>query len=81
MIPFTVTLGVEQLLIGNFKGEFAAGIDLPASLALQKMETNLDGSDKIAFMHFMDKMLRWAPEDRKTARELLDDPWLKEQID
>lgn len=32
--------------------------------------------DKILFLNFMRKMLCWLPEDRATAKELQDDPWL-----
>jgi serine/threonine-protein kinase SRPK3 len=28
------------------------------------------------FMKFLSGMLQWRPEDRKTAKELLADPWL-----
>jgi hypothetical protein len=28
------------------------------------------------FLNFVRGMLAWRPEDRKTARELLRDPWL-----
>ncbi|PGH27792.1 hypothetical protein AJ80_00580 [Polytolypa hystricis UAMH7299] len=59
---------------------FQAGIQLPASTALEALETNLDGKEKELFMQLMRKMLQWRPEDRKTAGELLDDPWLREQL-
>lgn len=29
------------------------------------------------FLEFIRSMLRWVPEERKRARELLEDPWLK----
>ncbi|EME78805.1 serine/threonine kinase [Pseudocercospora fijiensis CIRAD86] len=32
--------------------------------------------DKELFVQFIRSMLQWKPEDRKTARELLEDPWL-----
>ncbi|KAK4122013.1 hypothetical protein N657DRAFT_657506 [Parathielavia appendiculata] len=32
--------------------------------------------DEVMFLDFVKGMLAWRPEDRKTARELLDDPWL-----
>ncbi|KAG5930109.1 hypothetical protein E4U53_002301 [Claviceps sorghi] len=39
--------------------------------------TMLDGRDKILFIQFAKRMLCWVPEERSTAKELLDDPWLK----
>ncbi|KAH7333277.1 kinase-like domain-containing protein [Rhexocercosporidium sp. MPI-PUGE-AT-0058] len=37
---------------------------------------NLTGKEKILFLQFMRKMLRWVPEKRMSAFDLLDDPWL-----
>ncbi|KAI9843644.1 MAG: hypothetical protein M1837_006226 [Sclerophora amabilis] len=37
---------------------------------------SLEGQDKKLFLEFMSKMLQWLPEDRKNARELLEDDWL-----
>jgi serine/threonine-protein kinase SRPK3 len=28
------------------------------------------------FIKFVKRMIKWRPEDRSTANELLDDPWL-----
>lgn len=36
----------------------------------------LQGEDKRLFIEFASKMLRWLPEDRLTAKELYNDPWL-----
>jgi len=36
-----------------------------------------DEAEKAAFLEFAKGMLQWRPEDRKTARELADDPWLR----
>ncbi|KFY47801.1 hypothetical protein V495_01801, partial [Pseudogymnoascus sp. VKM F-4514 (FW-929)] len=48
---------------------------LPSS-SLEAAEENLKGTDKELFLNFIKSMLQWEPEKRKTARELLDDPWL-----
>jgi len=32
--------------------------------------------DKELFLNFMRRMLCWLPEDRATAKELKEDPWL-----
>ena len=51
-------------------------IDIPANLSLEDSEKNLEGRNKELFLQFIRSMLRWVPEERKTARELLEDPWL-----
>ena len=55
----------------------AGGVDIPP-ISLEGSEENLEGRNKELFLHFMRSMLRWVPEERKSARELLDDPWLNE---
>lgn len=38
----------------------------------------LKGRNKEMFLNLMRGMRAWRPEDRKTAKELLEDPWLAE---
>jgi serine/threonine protein kinase len=59
------------------KGEWKAGIEPLPPVSLEKLETSLEGADKQLFLQLMGKMLQWAPEDRKTAKELMKDPWIK----
>ena len=40
------------------------------------MEENLEGPEKQEFLTFIRSMLKWVPEERLTARQLLQDPWL-----
>ncbi|RAQ43436.1 protein kinase domain protein [Aspergillus flavus] len=51
------------------------GVSIP-SISMEESEENLSSQDKQQFLHFMRSMLQWVPEERKTAKELLDDPWL-----
>lgn len=44
--------------------------------SLEAYETKLEGGNKTQFLTFMRKMLQWVPEQRHTAKQLLDDPWL-----
>lgn len=37
-----------------------------------------DDAEKAAFLNFVKGMLQWRPEDRKTAKELYNDPWLRQ---
>ncbi|OBT80472.1 hypothetical protein VF21_00880 [Pseudogymnoascus sp. 05NY08] len=56
-------------------GNFARDIKVEDT-SLEDEEENLEGGEKEKFLRFLSKMVRWMPEERKTARELMDDPWL-----
>jgi len=58
---------------GNWVAEKHAKIP---SVSLEDVETRLEGSDKMLFLQFIRSMLRWLPEERKSAKDLLEDPWL-----
>ena len=49
---------------------------IPTNTCLEDSVRSLDGHEKKMFLNFARKLLQWLPEDRKTAKELLDDPWL-----
>ena len=38
----------------------------------------MEGEDKVRFLQFVRKMVRWKPEERSSARELLDHQWLND---
>ena len=59
------------------RGEWRGPADIPED-TLETTEENLRGDDKAQFLAFVRKMVRWKPEDRRSARELLEDPWLQE---
>ncbi|OGM47862.1 protein kinase domain protein [Aspergillus bombycis] len=59
----------------NGKWLGAGGVSIP-SISMEESEENLSGQDKQQFLQFIRSMLQWVPEERKTAKELLDDPWL-----
>ena len=54
---------------------------LPSPKSLESLEENLEGKNKKLFTDFMMSMLQWVPEQRKTAKDLLRDPWLNNKID
>jgi len=60
-------------------GEFCAGIPLPAARSLEDRETTLRGEqeDRASFLRLMRKMLQWEPEKRSSAKELMEDEWLR----
>ena len=43
---------------------------------LEHREMRLEGHEKDDFLRFLQRMLRWDPEERPSAKELLFDPWL-----
>ncbi|KAJ6036063.1 hypothetical protein N7540_000342, partial [Penicillium herquei] len=45
-------------------------------ISLESLEKRLSGTEKESFLCFLRSMLSWLPEERKTARQLLEDPWL-----
>lgn len=60
-------------LIGYWK--WKGKHDIPP-LSLEKSVQSLSGENKQQFLEFVRSMLRWLPEERKSATELLKDPWL-----
>ncbi|KAH1270733.1 hypothetical protein KXX33_007158 [Aspergillus fumigatus] len=59
-------------------GRWNVAIEVP-HCSLEDSEEYLEGENKKMFMQFVRKMLRWDPEERQSARELLTDPWLTNQ--
>jgi hypothetical protein len=47
---------------------------------LEESEDVLEGESKERFLKFIRLMLRWLPEERKSAAELLKDPWLENAL-
>jgi hypothetical protein len=39
------------------------------------------GEEKALFLNFVKRMLQWLSEDRGTAKELREDPWLQSGLD
>ena len=60
----------------NLAGQWRGEIPVPDPTSLEESEENLEGSNKKAFLRFVRKMVRWRPEDRQTANQLLEDDWL-----
>ncbi|KAL3474256.1 kinase domain protein [Aspergillus californicus] len=61
----------------DLNGAWVAHHDAAIPLAsLESLERRLSGQEKGPFIQFMRSMLKWLPEERKTARQLLEDPWL-----
>jgi hypothetical protein len=60
-------------LLGRWR--WTGKYDIPP-VSLEQSEQNLSDKNKQQFLEFMRSMLRWLPEERKSATELLKDPWV-----
>lgn len=66
-----------QLLISSFKGQFKhSDLVPPDTFNLKSLTHSLAEEEKVPFLEFASKMLRWIPEERTTAEDLYNDPWL-----
>lgn len=51
--------------------------DLIPSRKLEDTLPSLDKDEKVQFLDFVKGMLAWIPTERKTAKELMEHPFLK----
>lgn len=73
--PSILSPGPVETLLTFFKGSLKTEQSTNSKLA-DEVEV-LDGEEKAQFLSFISRMLQWRPEDRASARELLEDPWLQ----
>ncbi|KAJ5558175.1 kinase-like domain-containing protein [Penicillium sp. DV-2018c] len=73
---FVRTVQLFLMLIRGHLGNWKERVQIPL-LSLEDLEWNLQGSQQQLFLGFMRKMLRWRPEERESAKDLLSDPWLR----
>ena len=59
-------------------GEFMHKGLIPTEIKLEDSVLSLRGKEKRLFLDFIRMMLQWLPENRKTAKELIEHPWLQE---
>jgi serine/threonine protein kinase len=78
--PFFNTEGglttISYVNTNSVQDEFRYGELIP-SRSLDDTAPFLEENDLEAFLSFVRQMLTWLPEKRKTARELMDHPFLK----
>ncbi|KAL3455405.1 CMGC protein kinase [Aspergillus heterothallicus] len=72
--------GVRSAEFFSEDGKWISDVHLPRSTSLEESEEYLEGTNKEEFLRFMRGMLQWRPEDRKTAAQLLEDPWLNKTL-
>ncbi|RAH75807.1 kinase-like protein [Aspergillus japonicus CBS 114.51] len=49
---------------------------VPSNYSFESTISLFDGEEKRMFISFVNRMIKWKPEERSTAAELLQDPWL-----
>jgi hypothetical protein len=49
------------------------------NVTLEGRERNLEGEEQEYFIDFIKSFLKWLPEDRKSAEEMLEHPWLEKE--
>jgi serine/threonine protein kinase len=49
---------------------------VPSNFSFESSLSKFDGAEKKRFINFVKRMIKWKPEERSTAKELLQDPWL-----
>lgn len=65
------------LLTKISKDKFLHDHLIPDRKLADAIPASLEGEDRENFLSFAKSMLAWHPKDRKTAKELLDHPFLK----
>lgn len=68
-------LSTAKQLSNSGKWKLEAEIPIQ-DITWDSVTEDVEDEEKAGFLNFVKGMLQWRPEDRKTAAELLNDPWL-----
>ena len=80
-IKFLITLTPSLIMVLPV-GEFRFPELIPSEdFTVSNLTPVLQREDKRLFIEFAQKMLRWFPEERATAKILCNDPWLSHKPD
>ncbi|OBT68912.1 hypothetical protein VE03_02118 [Pseudogymnoascus sp. 23342-1-I1] len=63
-------------LLGRANKEAYDDLYSEKHFTFESQTPSLQGEDKRLFIQFAQRMLKWRPEERATANELYEDPWL-----
>ncbi|KAE8134924.1 kinase-like protein [Aspergillus pseudotamarii] len=66
----------ESLKFWDENGNWNSPVKIPEQ-SLEGRESRLETDNQVLFLRFLRKTLRWLPEERPTAKELLLDEWLR----
>ncbi|KAG5305374.1 protein kinase [Histoplasma capsulatum G186AR] len=69
--------GRETTKYFDHDGAFRYPELIPENVSLVDSLSQIKDEDKISFLAFIMRMLRWQPEERSSAKDLLADPWLR----
>ncbi|KAG5297006.1 protein kinase [Histoplasma ohiense] len=69
--------GSETTKYFDHSGAFRYPELIPEGLSLVDSLNQIEGEDKVSFLDFIMRMLRWQPEECSSAKDLLADPWLR----
>ncbi|KAI5865813.1 CMGC protein kinase [Durotheca rogersii] len=66
----------KYLEFWNENGDWRGIAPIPQEKTLESLEKSLNGDERARFLDFVRALLRWAPEERLTAKQALSHPWL-----
>ena len=49
---------------------------MPYDFSFESAINEIQSEERDMFLKFVKRMVRWQPEERSTAKELVEDPWL-----
>ncbi|WPB00079.1 uncharacterized protein RHO25_004698 [Cercospora beticola] len=78
--PDHFPLGRRTALFYDADGCFKHQPLVPSNFAFETSISCMQGEDKKMFIDFVKRMIKWLPEERSPARELLQDPWLHPKL-
>lgn len=61
-------------------GNFLRPELIPKDMSLADSVTSMEGKEKENFLRFARRMLCWDPKERAKAADLIDDPWLNDDV-
>jgi serine/threonine-protein kinase SRPK3 len=65
----------------DFLDDFRAKFLLKDQIPLEERETTLKGEEeREAFLRLMRKMLQWEPSKRSSAKELVENEWIRRHL-
>ncbi|KAL3482074.1 kinase-like protein [Aspergillus californicus] len=68
--------GARTDLFYKSDGQFIGTTIALSNFNFENSIRNIHNEDKRLFIEFVERMIKWNPEERSTAKELLQDPWL-----
>ncbi|EEQ31164.1 protein kinase domain-containing protein [Microsporum canis CBS 113480] len=72
--------GKRTSMFYNPSGNLHTPSLIPTDFSFESTVSMMSGERKRRFISFVRRMVKWKPEDRSTAKELLSDPWLHEDF-